>query len=71
VVAIALPFVIGAGMLADNPSKLPLNYGRGLGIVLVTIWTAVMAAALVARQSRRTGRAPAQAAAEKSRRRVM
>jgi hypothetical protein len=70
VVAVALPFVIGAGKLADNASKLPLNYGRGLGIVLVTIWTVVVAAALVARRSRRIGGSPAQAVADKTGRRV-
>lgn len=51
VTAFSLPFVIGAGRAADNPSKLPLNYGRGLLIVLAVIWLVV--AALSVRNRRR------------------
>jgi hypothetical protein len=50
VTAIALPFVLGRGRLPDNPSKFPLDYGRGLLIVLVVIWIAV--AVLVVRRRR-------------------
>ena len=35
---LALPFVIGAGRMPDNPTVLPLNYGRGLALVLAAIW---------------------------------
>jgi hypothetical protein len=48
----ALPFVVGAGRLPDNPSKLPLNYGLGLVIVLAVIW--LVSAALTLRAWRRT-----------------
>ena len=41
VAAVAFPFVIGAGRLPDNPSKLPLDYAHGLLIVLGTIWLVV------------------------------
>jgi hypothetical protein len=35
--AIALPFVIGAGRIADNPSAFPQHYGRNLLIILACI----------------------------------
>ncbi|WP_238016822.1 hypothetical protein KZZ52_43655 [Dactylosporangium sp. AC04546] len=38
--AVALPFVIGAGRIADNPSAFPLAYGRGLLSVLAVVWLA-------------------------------
>ena len=42
---VALPLVLGRGRVADNPSILPLDYGRGLliayGIIAVT--TALLA----------------------------
>jgi hypothetical protein len=65
VVAIALPFVIGAGVLSDNPSKLPLNYGRGLSITLATVWTAVLASASVGRWANRTRHAADEPAARR------
>jgi hypothetical protein len=34
---VALPFVLGYGRRADNPSVLPLSYGRNLLIVLAVI----------------------------------
>jgi hypothetical protein len=37
---LALPFVIGAGRDPANPSILPLNYARGLWLVLGVIWVA-------------------------------
>ena len=46
VTAVALPFVVGAGRTADNPSRQPLNYNRGLLIVLAVVWLAAAAAAL-------------------------
>jgi len=38
VTAVALPLVLGYGQSADNPSALPLRYGRGLIVVLAAIW---------------------------------
>jgi hypothetical protein len=35
---VALPFVIGAGRIADNPSAFPQSYGRGLLLILAVIW---------------------------------
>jgi hypothetical protein len=43
---VALPFIIGAGRRPDDPSALPLNYARGLTLVLVLIWTVVAVAAV-------------------------
>ena len=42
---VALPFVVGTGTSPDNPSALPLNYGRGLLVTLGVVWaaTAVLA----------------------------
>lgn len=37
VTLVALPFVLGFGRRADNPSLLPLSYGRNLLIVLAVI----------------------------------
>jgi hypothetical protein len=41
VTAFALPFIIGAGRLPDNPSKLPRPYGAGLAITLGVVWLIV------------------------------
>lgn len=38
---VALPFIIGTGTSPDNPSALPLNYGRGLLIALAAVWAGV------------------------------
>ncbi|HTJ38539.1 MAG TPA: hypothetical protein VL738_35355 [Dactylosporangium sp.] len=35
--AVALPFVIGAGRIADNPSAFPQHYGRNLLILLALV----------------------------------
>ena len=43
---IALPFVLGKGRTADNPSALPLPYGTALLVVLAPIWTVSVAAAI-------------------------
>lgn len=37
---VALPFVIGAGRIADNPSAFPRAYGPGLLSVLAVVWLA-------------------------------
>ncbi|MGI5244000.1 hypothetical protein [Dactylosporangium sp. CA-139066] len=44
--AVALPFVVGAGRIADNPSAFPQHYGRNLLIVLAVL--AAVAAARIA-----------------------
>jgi hypothetical protein len=60
---IAIPLLVGAGRIADNPSRLPLNYWRGLGIVLAVIWLGVLAGAAWSRRQwsrweRSRGRSP-------------
>jgi hypothetical protein len=59
------PFVRGYGRLANNPSILPRNYGIGLAVTLVAVWTAVLVTTLAARRggsgradSRGDGRTP-------------
>ncbi|GAA1863406.1 hypothetical protein [Actinomadura bangladeshensis] len=48
VTAVALPLVLGYGRRADEPSRLPLPYGRNLAIVVAAI-AALAAAAAAAR----------------------
>ncbi|MFA1547067.1 hypothetical protein [Actinomadura chokoriensis] len=48
VTAVALPLVLGYGRRPDEPSRLPLPYGRNLAIVLAAI-TVIAAAAVAAR----------------------
>jgi len=38
---VALPFLLGWGYHASNPSALPLNYGRGYGIAVACVWTLI------------------------------
>jgi hypothetical protein len=49
VTVVALPLVLGYGRTADNPSVLPLPYGRGLATVLLMIWTVALAMIVVRR----------------------
>ena len=42
---VALPLVLGYGRSADNPSVLPLAYGRGLLLVLALTWAAALVSA--------------------------
>ncbi|GAA3909469.1 hypothetical protein [Actinoplanes auranticolor] len=57
---VSLPLVLGYGRSADNPSILPLAYGRGLLLVLATTWAAALAAAvLVRRRAEPTADSPA------------
>jgi hypothetical protein len=55
VTAVALPLVLGRGRRPDIPSALPLNYPRGLLIVLGVIWI-VAATAIAWREGRRRRR---------------
>ena len=50
--AVALPLVLGHGQPADNPSVLPLHYGRNLLLILLVI----MAAAVVRKKFARPKR---------------
>lgn len=52
VVAAASPVVLGFGRRADDPSVLPLPYGRNLLLILAVLWCAAGAAALVRRLHR-------------------
>jgi hypothetical protein len=52
VTVVALPLVLGYGKSTDNPSALPLHYGRGLAAILTLIWTVAVASIL----TRRIGR---------------
>jgi len=53
---VALPLVLGYGRSPDNPSILPLHYGRGLLVTLAVIWVpTVVITAIRLRRHRRTG----------------
>ncbi|MEU4243645.1 hypothetical protein [Actinoplanes sp. NPDC026619] len=53
VTIVALPLVLGRGRAADNPSALPLHYGRGLLEAYAIIFlTAAVMAAVRARRAR-------------------
>jgi hypothetical protein len=54
VTAFALPFVIGAGRTADNPSRFPRPYGLGLAATLAVVWLVVAGLVLRARPRRST-----------------
>jgi len=41
----ALPLVLGRGRRPDDPSALPLNYTRGLLIILALVWAIALATA--------------------------
>jgi hypothetical protein len=43
VTLVAVPFVLGYGRIADNPSALPLNYTRGLLLTFAAIWATALA----------------------------
>ncbi len=62
VAVVALPLVLGYGRVADDPSVLPLPYGRGLAVVLGVVWAVALAAIVVRRirnRSERSSTAPA------------
>lgn len=54
---VALPLVLGYGRAADNPSVLPLDYGRGLLLTLAVIWLPAVLVAIV-RVRRAAGKEP-------------
>jgi hypothetical protein len=39
---VAMPFVLGFGRRPDDPSALPLDYGRGLLVLLAIVWAAAL-----------------------------
>ncbi|MDT5040547.1 MAG: hypothetical protein QOE51_1532, partial [Actinoplanes sp.] len=57
VTVVAFPLVLGRGRSADNPSLLPLHYGRGLLEIYGIIW-ATAGAALLMRSWRERRRRP-------------
>jgi len=59
VTIVAVPLVLGRGRAADNPSLLPLNYGRGLLEIYGLIWVSTALAAAVRARKERPARAPA------------
>ncbi|MEU8175194.1 hypothetical protein AB0C14_20130 [Microbispora hainanensis] len=52
---VALPMVSGLGRRADNPSLLPLDYGRNLLVVLGLVALVTAIAAIATRLRRRRG----------------
>jgi hypothetical protein len=59
VTVVAFPLVLGKGRAADNPSLLPLHYGRGLLDVYAVIWAGAAVAAVVRVRRERRRRPPA------------
>lgn len=56
--AVAWAGLRGYGRLRDNPSVLPLDYGRGLLITLGVVWLGLLAGFLVSRSRRRRSSGP-------------
>lgn len=54
---VSLPMVLHPGGRPDDPSTLPLPYGRNLAIALACIWAAVLVTAVVDRRRRSDGKA--------------
>jgi hypothetical protein len=61
VTVVALPLVLGFGRSADNPSILPLAYGRGLLLILTLIWSTALVSVALARYRDKRPRRPAPA----------
>jgi hypothetical protein len=53
VTVVALPLVLGRGRVPDNPSVLPLHYGRGLLVIYTIIWATTAVAVAVQRRRHR------------------
>lgn len=51
---VAWPLVRGYGRSPGNPSLLPRDYGKGLLVVLVLVWSATLALGLLARRQQHT-----------------
>ncbi len=47
VTLVALPFVLGKGRIADNPSAFPQHYGRNLLLILALVWLAAAVVAVI------------------------
>jgi hypothetical protein len=63
VAVVALPLVLGFGRAADNPSVLPLSYGRGLLQILGLVWaSAAIVAGMQLLRRRRAAGGPGQEA---------
>ena len=45
VTVLAVPVLLGYGRQADDPSTLPLDYGRGLLVTLAVVWAVLAAVA--------------------------
>jgi len=58
VTIVAFPLVLGRGRAADNPSLLPLHYGRGLLEIYGLIWATTAAVVLTRSWRERRRRAP-------------
>jgi hypothetical protein len=54
--AVALPFLLGYGRSPDEPSALPLDYGRGLLACLVAVWAVALTVVAVRYYRRRLER---------------
>ena len=63
VTAGALPVVLGLGRRADNPSILPLPYGRNLVFVLAAVWLVTAAVLAWTHRRRRRGNGRGRSAA--------
>jgi hypothetical protein len=59
VTVVAFPLVLGRGRAADNPSLLPLHYGRGLLETYAVIWAGAAVAAAIRAWRERRRRQPA------------
>jgi hypothetical protein len=53
---VAAPFVLGYGRRPDDPSALPLDYGRGLLVLLAVVWAVTLGAGCVRLARRRRSR---------------
>ncbi|RSM55782.1 hypothetical protein DMB66_34875 [Actinoplanes sp. ATCC 53533] len=53
---VAFPLVLGSGRVADNPSVLPLHYGRGLFVVYTLIWVTTTVVVVARRRRHRPHR---------------